>query len=47
MSRAVFDASAMLALIQSERGADKLTDEIRDSAVASRSIWPRCSENWF
>ena len=35
MSRAVFDASAILALIQSERGADKLTQQIRDSAVAS------------
>jgi ribonuclease VapC len=35
VSRAVFDASAILALIQSERGADKLTQQIRDSAVAS------------
>lgn len=35
MSRAVFDASAILALIQSEPGADKLTQQIRDSAVAS------------
>jgi len=35
VSRAVFDASAILALIQSEPGADKLTQQIRDSAVAS------------
>lgn len=35
MNEVVFDASAMLALIQAERGADKLTDEILDRAVAS------------
>jgi len=35
VSRAVFDASAILALIQSERGADELTQQIRASAVAS------------
>jgi PIN domain nuclease of toxin-antitoxin system len=35
MSKAVFDASAILALIQLERGADKLTREIRETAVAS------------
>ena len=35
MNEVVFDASAMLALIQGERGADKLTDEILDRAVAS------------
>jgi ribonuclease VapC len=35
MNEVVFDASAMLALIQGERGADKLTDEILDHAVAS------------
>jgi PIN domain nuclease of toxin-antitoxin system len=35
MNEVVFDASAMLALIQGERGADKLTDEILDRSVAS------------
>jgi PIN domain nuclease of toxin-antitoxin system len=35
MNEVVFDASAMLALIQGERGADRLTDEILDHAVAS------------
>jgi ribonuclease VapC len=35
MNSVVFDASAMLALIQGERGADKLTDEILDRSVAS------------
>ena len=35
MNEAVFDASAMLALIQGERGADRLTDEILDRSVAS------------
>jgi len=35
MSEVVFDASAILALLQNERGADKLTDEILDRAVAS------------
>ncbi len=35
MNEVVFDASAMLALIQNERGAEKLTDEIVDRAVAS------------
>jgi PIN domain nuclease of toxin-antitoxin system len=35
MSEVVFDASAMLALIQNERGAENLTDEIIDHAVAS------------
>jgi ribonuclease VapC len=31
----VFDASAILALIQSEPGADKITREVRATAVAS------------
>src|SRR5579863_9316088 len=35
MNEVVFDASAMLALLQDERGAEKLTDEIRVNAVAS------------
>lgn len=35
MNEVVFDASVMLALIQNERGAEKLTDEIRLDAVAS------------
>jgi PIN domain nuclease of toxin-antitoxin system len=35
MNEVVFDASAMLALLQNERGAEKLTDEILDDAVAS------------
>jgi PIN domain nuclease of toxin-antitoxin system len=33
MSKAVFDASAILALIQQERGASKLTPEIQDTAA--------------
>jgi ribonuclease VapC len=35
LNRAVFDASAILTLIQVEPGAEKLTDDIRNSAVAS------------
>ncbi|MEI9967248.1 MAG: type II toxin-antitoxin system VapC family toxin [Terracidiphilus sp.] len=35
MNEVVFDASAMLALIQHERGEEQLTDEIIDCAVAS------------
>ncbi|MGD0295282.1 MAG: type II toxin-antitoxin system VapC family toxin [Terracidiphilus sp.] len=35
MNEVVFDASAMLALIQHEQGEEKLTDEILDRAVAS------------
>ncbi len=35
MNEVVFDSSAMLALIQGELGAEKLTDEILDRAVAS------------
>ncbi|MGA2205749.1 MAG: type II toxin-antitoxin system VapC family toxin [Terracidiphilus sp.] len=35
MNEVVLDASAMLALLQNERGAEKLTDEILDDAVAS------------
>ncbi len=35
MNEVVFDASAMLALIQHERGDEKLTNEILDRAVAS------------
>jgi PIN domain nuclease of toxin-antitoxin system len=35
MNEVVFDASAMLALIQNERGAEMLTDEIMERAVAS------------
>ncbi len=35
MNEVVFDASAMLALIQGVRGAENLTDEIVDRAVAS------------
>jgi ribonuclease VapC len=35
MNEVVFDASAMLALLQNERGAEKLSDEIRVNAVAS------------
>ena len=35
MNEVVFDASAMLALIQHERGEEKLTDEILVRAVAS------------
>jgi PIN domain nuclease of toxin-antitoxin system len=35
MSKAVLDASAILAVIFKERGAEKLTDAILDDAVAS------------
>jgi ribonuclease VapC len=35
VSKSVFDASAILCLIQFERGAENLTDEIRATAVAS------------
>jgi PIN domain nuclease of toxin-antitoxin system len=35
MNEAVFDASAILALLQNERGAENLTDDIQDVAVAS------------
>jgi len=35
MSRAVLDASAILTVLFEERGAEKLTDEIMDSAVVS------------
>jgi PIN domain nuclease of toxin-antitoxin system len=35
MNEVVFDASAILALLQQEPGAEKLTDEIRINAVAS------------
>jgi PIN domain nuclease of toxin-antitoxin system len=35
MNEVVLDASAILALLQSERGAEKLTDEILENAVAS------------
>lgn len=35
MSKAVLDASAILAVIFSEPGAEKLTDEILDDSVAS------------
>jgi len=35
MNEIILDASAMLALIQHERGEEKLTDEILDNAVAS------------
>jgi PIN domain nuclease of toxin-antitoxin system len=35
MNEVVFDASAILALLQQERGAEKLTPEIRRNAVAS------------
>jgi ribonuclease VapC len=35
MSEVVFDASAILALLQNELGAEKLTDEILGNAVAS------------
>ncbi len=35
MNEAVFDASAMLALLFEERGAENLTDEILGRAVAS------------
>ncbi|HEY1803808.1 MAG TPA: type II toxin-antitoxin system VapC family toxin [Terracidiphilus sp.] len=35
MSEAVFDASVILALLQMESGAEKLSDEILNNAVAS------------
>ncbi len=35
MNEVVLDASAILALLQSERGAETLTDEILENAVAS------------
>jgi PIN domain nuclease of toxin-antitoxin system len=35
MNEVVLDASAMLALLQHERGAEKLTDEILNDAVIS------------
>ena len=35
MSSAVLDASAILAIVQSERGAESLTDDILNRAVAS------------
>ncbi|MGB9407369.1 MAG: type II toxin-antitoxin system VapC family toxin [Terracidiphilus sp.] len=35
MNEVVFDASAMLALLQHERGAENLTVEIRQNAVVS------------
>lgn len=35
MSEAVLDASAILALLQSERGAERLTDALLEDAVAS------------
>jgi PIN domain nuclease of toxin-antitoxin system len=35
MNEVVFDASAMLALLQNERGAENLTAEIQQNAVAS------------
>jgi PIN domain nuclease of toxin-antitoxin system len=35
MNEVVFDASAVLALLQQEPGAEKLTEEIRINAVAS------------
>ena len=35
MSDIVLDASAILALIQNERGAERLTDELMDDAVIS------------
>ncbi|MGA2084062.1 MAG: type II toxin-antitoxin system VapC family toxin [Terracidiphilus sp.] len=35
MNEVVFDASVMLAMIQHERGADQVTDEILDRSVAS------------
>jgi PIN domain nuclease of toxin-antitoxin system len=35
MNEAVFDASAMLALLQQERGSEKLTIEVRLNSVAS------------
>jgi len=35
MNEIVFDASVMLAMIQRERGAEQVTDEILDRSVAS------------
>jgi PIN domain nuclease of toxin-antitoxin system len=35
MNEVVFDASAILALLQQEPGAEKLTEKIREKAVAS------------
>jgi ribonuclease VapC len=35
MNEAVLDASAILALLQNERGAEKLTDDVLNIAVAS------------
>jgi len=35
MNEVVFDASVMLAMIQHERGAEQITDEILDRSVAS------------
>lgn len=39
MSRAVLDASALLALLRQERGHEKLTDDIlRDSAISTVNL---------
>jgi len=35
VSSAVLDASAILALLQNERGAERLTNEVLDAAIAS------------
>ncbi|MGD0630642.1 MAG: type II toxin-antitoxin system VapC family toxin [Terracidiphilus sp.] len=35
MNEIVFDASAMLAMLQHERGEEKLTEDIRERSVAS------------
>jgi ribonuclease VapC len=35
MNEVVFDASAMLAMLQRERGEEKLTEDIRERSVAS------------
>ena len=35
MNEVVLDASAILALLQNERGSEKLTDEVMNDAVAS------------
>jgi ribonuclease VapC len=35
MNEVVFDASVLLAMIQQERGAEKVTDELLDRSVAS------------
>jgi ribonuclease VapC len=35
MNEVVFDASAMLAMLQQERGEEKLTEDIRERSVAS------------